>query len=145
MQMNADERGELDSLTETVLGAVFEVANTLGAGFLEKVYERALLKELHLRSIPAVYQASFSVVYKDYRVGDYLADILVQNELVLELKCVDRLTNEHIRSMPELPASVRHEVVSFDQLSKANRGMETRRPELFGSRELSPKRRCLTF
>ena len=46
--MNADERGSFDSLTEHVLGAIFEVANTLGAGFLEKVYERALLKELSI-------------------------------------------------------------------------------------------------
>jgi GxxExxY protein len=93
--MNADERRLTDSLTESVLSAVFEVANTLGAGFLEKVYERALLKELHLRGIPAVCQATFSVVYKEYCVGDYVADILVQDALVIELKCVDRLTNVH--------------------------------------------------
>jgi GxxExxY protein len=78
------------------LGAVFEVANTLGAGFLEKVYERALLTELSLRGIPAVSQASSSVVYKNHCVGDYFADILVQDALVIELKCVDRLTNEHM-------------------------------------------------
>ena len=47
---------ECNDLTERVLGAVFEVANTLGAGFLEKVYERALLRELQLRGIPAVSQ-----------------------------------------------------------------------------------------
>jgi GxxExxY protein len=72
-----------------VPGAVFDVANTLGAGFLEKIYERALLKELHLRGIPAVSQASCSVVYKDYRVGDHFADILVEDALAVELKCVD--------------------------------------------------------
>jgi GxxExxY protein len=53
--MNADERrSTLDDLTERVLGAIFEVANTLGAGFLEKVYHRALLRELSLRGIQAV-------------------------------------------------------------------------------------------
>ena len=57
--MNTDEHGFLNSLTEQVLGAVFEVSNTLGAGFLEKVYERALLKELGLRGIRAIPQASF--------------------------------------------------------------------------------------
>ena len=46
MVMNADERRYFDSLTERVLGGIFEVANTLGAGFLERVYERALLKVL---------------------------------------------------------------------------------------------------
>jgi GxxExxY protein len=93
--MNADERRLLDDLTERVLGAVFEVANTLGAGFLEKVYHRALLGELKLRGIPAVSQASFSVVYKGETVGEYFADILVEDALVVELKCVDRLTGEH--------------------------------------------------
>ena len=56
--MNAD-KDTLDSLTERVLGAVFEVTNTLGAGFLERVYQRALLRELVLRGIRATAEASF--------------------------------------------------------------------------------------
>jgi len=90
--MNADR---LDSLTERVLGAIFEVSNTLGAGFLEKVYPRALLRELGLRGIPATAEASFPVVYKGHRVGEYFAGILVEDALVLELKCVERLGSEH--------------------------------------------------
>jgi GxxExxY protein len=62
--MNTDERRSLDSLTERVIGAVFEVANTLGGGFLEKVYERALLRELKLQGLQAESQVSFSVAYK---------------------------------------------------------------------------------
>ena len=93
--MNADERGYFDSLTERVLGAVFEISNTLGAGFLEKVYERALLRELGLRGIRATAQASFAVTYKGYYVGEYFADLLVEDVLVVELKCVERLGNEH--------------------------------------------------
>ena len=85
-----------DNLTERVLGAVFEVANTLGAGFLEKVYERALMRELKLRGISAVSQASFPVIYKGQYVGEYHADILVENELVLEIKCVGHFANEHL-------------------------------------------------
>jgi len=78
--MNADD---FDSLTERVLAAVFEVSNTLGAGFLEKVHERALA------------QASFPVFYKGGCVGEYCADILVEDVLVVELKCVDHFVNEH--------------------------------------------------
>jgi len=91
--MNEDEHGWL---TEKVPGAVFEVSNTLGAGFLEKVYERALLKELNIRGIRAKVQAPFSVMYKGQSVGEYLADILVEEVLVIELKCVDHLANEHL-------------------------------------------------
>ena len=92
--MNAD-KDRLDSLTERVLGAVFEVTNTLGAGFLEKVYQRALLRELALRGIRATAEASFSVTYKGHSVGDYFADLLVEGVLVVELKCVERLCSEH--------------------------------------------------
>ena len=94
--MNADEHGHLESLTERVLAAVFEVSNTLGAGFLEKVYQRALLQELALRGIRAISQASLAVTYKSQPVGEYFADILVEGVLVIELKCVDRLANEHM-------------------------------------------------
>ena len=94
--MNADEHGCLNSLTEKVLSAVFEVSNTLGAGFLEKVYERALLKELNIRGIPAKAQASFAVMYKGQSVGEYFADIIVEDVLVIELKCVERFANEHM-------------------------------------------------
>jgi GxxExxY protein len=91
----ADERRCPDSLTELVLGAVFEVANTLGAGFLEKVYERALLRELGLRGIRTAAQVSFSVMYKGHCVGEYFADLIVEDVLVVELKCVERFANEH--------------------------------------------------
>jgi len=90
-----DEPGYLASLTERVLAAVFEVSNTLGAGFLEKVYQRALMQELTLRGIPAAVQAPLRVIYKGHCVGDYFVDILVDGVLAIELKCVDRLASEH--------------------------------------------------
>jgi GxxExxY protein len=92
--MNTLEPG-LELLTGRVLGAIFEVSNTLGAGFLEKVYERALLKELGLRSIRATTQASLAVAYKGHSAGEYCADILIEDVLVVELKCVDRLAGQH--------------------------------------------------
>jgi GxxExxY protein len=77
------------------LGAIFEVSNTLGTGFLEKVYERALLKELTLRGIRATSQTSIPVTYKGQCVGEYFADLIVEESLVVELKCAERLSNEH--------------------------------------------------
>jgi len=93
--MNADN-ADLNSLSENVLGAVFEVSNTLGAGFPEKVYQRALLRELSLRGIRAAAEASFAITYKGHSVGEYYADLLVEDVLVVELKCAERLANEHV-------------------------------------------------
>jgi GxxExxY protein len=86
---------DLDALTENVLNAVFEVSNTLGTGFLEKVYQRALLHEFKLRGIQATAETALPVTYKGQRVGDFFADLLVENVLVIELKCVERLAKEH--------------------------------------------------
>jgi GxxExxY protein len=63
--MDTDSHGydELEDLTETVIGSAFEVSNVLGAGFLEKVYERALIRELAVRGIVSKAQASFPVHY----------------------------------------------------------------------------------
>lgn len=91
--MNTDK---IEGLTERVIGAVFEVANTLGAGFLEKVYERALIRELQVRGLKVAAQASFSVVYKGQCVGSYFADMVVEDAVVVELKCADRLTDAHL-------------------------------------------------
>ena len=92
--MALDEQ-EYDALTERVLGSVFEVSNTLGCGFLEKVYERALVRELGLRGVRAAAQVPLTVSYKGESVGDYFVDVLVEDVLVVELKCVERLVNEH--------------------------------------------------
>jgi GxxExxY protein len=93
--MGNDERGYLDSLTERVLGAIFAVSNPLGAGFLQKVYERALLRELAVRGIRAAAQASMAIRYKGQYVGEHLAGILAEDALLVDLKCVERLANIH--------------------------------------------------
>jgi GxxExxY protein len=90
------DREALNALSGNVIGAVYEVANGLGAGFLEKVYERALMRELALRGIRVVAQVPFSVSYKGQRVGEYFADLVVEDVLMVELKCVERLGTEHM-------------------------------------------------
>lgn len=94
--MNANEREFLNSLAEQVVGAAYEVSNTLGAGFLEKVYERALTVECRQRGIRALSQAPIAVTYKGVQVGEYFADILVEDALIVELKCVAVLSNDHL-------------------------------------------------
>jgi GxxExxY protein len=68
----------------------------LGAGFLEKVYERALVRELVLRGFNAEAQVCFPVCYKGKCIGEYLADLVVEGKLIVELKCVDRFASEHL-------------------------------------------------
>ncbi len=90
------ERQELDRLFRETVGAVFEVSNVLGAGFLEKLYERALVKELQTRGLKAEAQVPIQVEYKGEMIGEYFADVLVEGKLIVELKCVSSLTNIHI-------------------------------------------------
>jgi GxxExxY protein len=87
---------ELDQLVTETVGAAYEVANVLGCGFLEKVYHRALVNELTLRRLPVRSEAQFPVHYKGQHVGDYVADIVVDGRLVVELKCAEKLSNEHM-------------------------------------------------
>ena len=94
--MDTDTHGSESDVTEAVIGSAFEVANVLGAGFLEKVYERALMRELALRGVSARTQASFPVCYKGHHLGEYVADLVVEERLIVELKCVDRFANEHL-------------------------------------------------
>ena len=82
-------------LSYQIMAAVFEVHNTLGFGFLEKVYERALLKELRLREIPVEAQKEIKVFYKEDEIGAYFADLVVNGEILLELKAVEGLSNIH--------------------------------------------------
>lgn len=86
---------ELDDLTYQINGAIYEVNRELGSGFLEKVYENALLKELALRGIKAESQVPMTVRYKGESVGEYFADIVVENKIILELKAVEMLKGIH--------------------------------------------------
>ena len=87
---------DLDSLTEAVIGAAYEVSNTLGPGFLEKIYERALINELTLRGISVQSQVVYPVTYKGLLIGEYAPDLVVEDTLIVELKCVDRFAPTHL-------------------------------------------------
>ncbi len=83
-------------LSYQIIGATMEVHNTLGAGFLEKVYEKALAYELRLRGIHIETQRPLVVVYKGQVVGKYVADIVADDKIILELKAVSQLADIHI-------------------------------------------------
>ncbi len=94
--MATNEREVLDRLAEIVVGAAYEVANTLGIGFAEKVYEKALIIELGLRGVAARGQAEIDVRYKGQSAGIYYPDILVDERLILEIKCVEEFCSGHV-------------------------------------------------
>ena len=85
-----------DSLTEQVIGACFEVSNEMGAGFLESVYEKALMISLRIRGLKAERQVPVKVFYQEEVVGDFFADIIVEGTLIVELKVVKSLAPEHL-------------------------------------------------
>ena len=86
---------DLNELTYLINGAIFEVSRILGPGFLEKVYENALLMELKARGIGAVAQYPIKARYKDQIVGEYFADILVEDQVIIELKTVNKIEKIH--------------------------------------------------
>ena len=80
-----------DELTEAIIGAAIEVHRILGPGLLESIYEEAVCHELHLRSIPAERQVEIDVIYKGRVIKGQKIDIMVEKQVVLELKAVSKL------------------------------------------------------
>ena len=77
-------------ITEQIIGAAFEVYRDLGYGFLEKVYQRAMKVELELRGLKADTETKIKVLYKGINVGDYQADVFVQDAVIVELKVAEK-------------------------------------------------------
>ncbi len=73
-------------ITEQIIGAAFEVHKVLGYGFLEKVYQRAMVVELRARGLKVEAESPAQVFFKDVCVGDYFADLVVEEKVVVELK-----------------------------------------------------------
>jgi GxxExxY protein len=86
---------ELNQITEKVIGCVHRVSNTPGSGFLEKVHENALVIELRNAGLLVEQQHSIKVLYNGVTVGDFAADILINNRLIVELKAVKALDDVH--------------------------------------------------
>ena len=86
---------DINEITYKINGAVFEVNRILGPGFLEKVYENALLIELRQRDLRAQNQVPIDVTYKGQNVGNYIADLLVEERVIIELKTVQNITKLH--------------------------------------------------
>ena len=93
-RMDTDKHGLVfEEKTYQIIGCAMSVLNELGHGFFEKVYENALAIELAGRNIPFQKQQKFNVSYKNQIVGEYIPDFVIFNEIILEIKTIDRITN----------------------------------------------------
>ena len=85
-----------EELSEQVIGACFEVSNELGIGFLESVYEKALLIALRDRGLKAESQVAVRVSFRNQAVGEFFADIVIEDLIIIELKAVRGIAVEHV-------------------------------------------------
>jgi GxxExxY protein len=81
--------------TSEIINCFYRVYNTLGFGFLEKVYENAFYQELKRQGLSCQKQVPITVLYQGLPVGDYYADIIVEDKIILELKAAETLVEEH--------------------------------------------------
>jgi GxxExxY protein len=82
-------------MTQAIIGAAYQVANVLGTGFLEKVYENALALELKARGFDVEQQRPIQVRYREEVVGIYQADLMIAGAVIIELKAVEHLDRSH--------------------------------------------------
>ena len=98
--MSADEiknrRQKLDGITDKIIGCVYKVSNTLGCGFLEKVYENALAIELRKAGLKVEQQHGIKVKYDGIIVGEFAADLLIERSVLVELKAAKALDDAHM-------------------------------------------------
>ena len=87
---------EINQITEKIIGCVYTVSNTLGVGFLEKVYENALIHEIKKAGLEIKHQYPIKVIYDNVVVGDYKTDILVEDSVLVELKVVKSFDDAHM-------------------------------------------------
>jgi GxxExxY protein len=103
-QMNTDQhRSDQDFLfkheTHQVIGCAMSVLNTLGHGFLEKPYENALVVELKSKNIPVKQQSKYEILYKGVIVGEYVPDLVVFDQIIIELKTIEKITARECAQM----------------------------------------------
>ena len=82
-------------LTEKIIGACFEVSNELGAGFLESVYQKALQIALSQKNMRVEIQSPLKVLFRGQVVGDFYADMIIEDSVIVELKVAKALSSEH--------------------------------------------------
>lgn len=122
---------EVNSLTERIIGSAYRVHNELGPGFLEKVYENALAHELSKAGLSVGQQQHYQVIYDGVCVGEYVADVIVDSTVLLELKVARAINEAHIAqclnylAVTQLPIGL---VLNFGRSVNVKRLLRTSSP-----------------
>ncbi len=93
--MKANIPPHIEDLTEKIIGSAFRVSNALGHGFLETVYKNALAEDISAHGLSLQTERAFEITYLGKRVGHYIADLVIENIVIVELKAVDKLARAH--------------------------------------------------
>ena len=99
-----------EDITEKIIKAFYTVYNTLGYGFLEKVYERAIIIELKKLGLNCMNQVQIKVFYANQIIGDYVADIIVENKILVELKAIQHLSKQDEAQLLNYLTATKYEV-----------------------------------
>jgi GxxExxY protein len=124
---------ETNKLTEIIIGCAYSVHRELGSGFLEKVYENALLLELEDAGLSVRQQTPIPVHYKGRMVGEYYADLIVEGRIIIEIKAVQNLAKEHeVQLVHYLTATDTEDglLINFGASVQVKRKYRTYRPRL---------------
>ncbi len=95
MRGDVEIHGQLNKRTETVINCIIKVHRTLGPGFLEVIYRRALVLELKRRGVFVETEKKINIYYEGREIGQHRLDILVERNLIIELKTVEQLSKAH--------------------------------------------------
>jgi len=99
MNMDVQDKQDVslkhEAITSVIIGCAFDVINELGTGFLESVYEKAMLLALHQKGLSAVAQHPIKVLFRGECVGDFYGDLIVEEKVIVELKAVKAVAPEH--------------------------------------------------
>ena len=101
---------ELEELTHKIIGAAYQVSNQLGFGFLESVYQKAMVIELGKSDLDVEAEKPLKVYYDDQIVGDFYVDLFVEDEIIVELKSVQNLSKEHEVQLVNYLSSLKKEI-----------------------------------
>lgn len=94
-----DGMKNLDEQTATIIGIAYEAMNEIGCGFREKAYERAMVREFQLRSIPYDQQKNFSLLYKDTEIDILIPDLIVFDQIIVDTKTIKVITDVELAKM----------------------------------------------